>query len=116
MRTVSPVKRGRPRKTIPADALIPFRTEEIVLFEEFEQMNKPRTRRLDPLVKKPEELLIKKKGARRRMNPATSDRNYSSDEVEFMNALDEYKRASGHLFPTCTEILGVLRGLGYEKM
>jgi hypothetical protein len=52
----------------------------------------------------------------RQMNPATSERHYTSDEVEFMNALEEFKRASGLTFPTCSEILGVLRSLGYEKV
>jgi len=32
-----------------------------------------------------------------------------------MNALAEFKRASGQKFPTCSEILNVLRSLGYEK-
>jgi len=52
----------------------------------------------------------------KRVNPATSDRHYSLDEVEFMNALSEFKRASGRLFPSCSEILDILRKLGYEKM
>ena len=51
-----------------------------------------------------------------RMNPATSDRHYTLDEVEFMNALSEFKRASGRLFPSCSEILDVLYTLGYEKV
>jgi hypothetical protein len=37
------------------------------------------------------------------------------EEVEFMNALEQYKRTSGRMFPTCSEILEVLRKLGYEK-
>ena len=32
-----------------------------------------------------------------------------------MAALDEYKRTSGRMFPTCSEILEVLRKLGYSK-
>ena len=32
-----------------------------------------------------------------------------------MSALDEYKRRSGRMFPTCSEVLEVVRGLGYEK-
>jgi hypothetical protein len=51
----------------------------------------------------------------RRMNPATSERSYTPEEVEFMNALAEFKRASGRMFPTCCEILDVLRSLGYDK-
>lgn len=32
-----------------------------------------------------------------------------------MNALDLYKRTNGRMFPTCSEILEVIRSLGYEK-
>lgn len=52
---------------------------------------------------------------RRQIDPTTCERDYSVEEVEFMNALDKYKRDSGRMFPTCSEILEVIRGLGYEK-
>ncbi len=52
---------------------------------------------------------------RRQIDPTTCERDYSPDEVEFMGALDEYKRRSGRMFPTCSEVLEVIRGLGYEK-
>ncbi len=52
---------------------------------------------------------------RRQIDPTTCERDYSPDELEFMNALDEYKRRSGRMFPTCSEILEVLRAIGYEK-
>jgi len=52
---------------------------------------------------------------RRQIDPTTCERNYSVEEIEFMNALEAYKRASGRMFPTCSEILEVLQGLGYEK-
>jgi len=52
---------------------------------------------------------------RRQIDPTTCERDYSSDEVEFMNALDEYKRTSGRMFPTCSEILEVIKKLGYQK-
>ena len=32
-----------------------------------------------------------------------------------MNAMEEYKRTSGRMFPTCSEVLEVLQKLGYEK-
>jgi hypothetical protein len=53
---------------------------------------------------------------RRQIDPTTCERDYSDCEVEFMHALDKYKRASGRMFPTCSEVLEVLRGLGYEKV
>jgi hypothetical protein len=52
---------------------------------------------------------------RRQIDPTTCERDYTNDEVEFMNALDEYKRRNGRMFPTCSEVLEVIRGLGYAK-
>ncbi|HEY2761902.1 MAG TPA: hypothetical protein VGI75_14195 [Pirellulales bacterium] len=53
---------------------------------------------------------------RRQIDPTTCERDYSNDEVEFMHALDAYKRTSGRMFPTCSEVLEVLRDLGYAKL
>jgi hypothetical protein len=52
---------------------------------------------------------------RRQIDPTTCERDYSQDEIEFMQALDEYKRRNGRMFPTCSEILEVVRGLNYVK-
>lgn len=52
---------------------------------------------------------------RRQIDPTTCERDYSDDEVEFMHALDQYKRTSGRMFPTCSEVLEVIRNLGYVK-
>jgi hypothetical protein len=52
---------------------------------------------------------------RRQIDPTTCERDYTDAEIEFMHALDEYKRRNGRMFPTCSEILEVVRGLGYEK-
>ena len=52
---------------------------------------------------------------RRLIDPTTCERDYSTDEVEFMNAMNDYKRRSGRMFPTCSEILEVIRNLGYSK-
>jgi hypothetical protein len=52
---------------------------------------------------------------RRQIDPTTCERDYSTDEIEFMKALDDYKRASGRMFPTCSEILEVFKSLGYVK-
>jgi len=54
--------------------------------------------------------------ARRRLiDPTTCERDYSADEVEFMRALDQYKRSTGRMFPTCSEMLEVIRSLGYVR-
>src|SRR5207248_7780997 len=53
---------------------------------------------------------------RRQIDPTTCEREYSDDEIEFMHALDAYKRTSGRMFPTCSEILEVIRNLGYVRV
>lgn len=53
---------------------------------------------------------------RRQIDPTTCERDYSDSEVEFMNALDAYKRTSGRMFPTCSEVLEVIRGIGYTQL
>lgn len=53
---------------------------------------------------------------RRQIDPTTCERDYSTEEIEFMQAMDAYKRSSGRMFPTCSEILEVIRGLGYDKV
>ena len=59
----------------------------------------------------------RRKGQRRRqIDPTTCERDYTGDELEFMRALDEYKRTSRRMFPTCSEILEVVRSLGYVKL
>lgn len=52
---------------------------------------------------------------RRQIDPTTCERDYSGDEVEFMQAMDAYKRQNGRMFPTCSEILEVIRDLGYSR-
>lgn len=52
---------------------------------------------------------------RRYVDPTTCDRDYSVAEIEFMNAMQAYKQKSGRMFPTWSEVLEVLRDLGYEK-
>jgi len=58
----------------------------------------------------------KKVNRRRQIDPTTCERDYTDQEVEFMNAIDDYKRTSGRMFPTCSEVLEVLRNLGYVKV
>ena len=53
---------------------------------------------------------------RRQIDPTTCERDYSDAEIEFMSAMDEYKRTSGRMFPTCSEVLEVLRELGYVQL
>lgn len=53
---------------------------------------------------------------RRQIDPTTCERDYTDEEIEFMQALDAYKRANGRMFPTCSEILEVIRDMGYVRM
>jgi len=54
-------------------------------------------------------------GRRRRIDPTTCDREYRPEEIEFMTAVEHYKRRSGRAFPTCCELLEVVRSLGYVR-
>jgi hypothetical protein len=54
-------------------------------------------------------------GRRRLVDPTTCEREYSAAEMEFMQAIQVYKHQSGRMFPTWSEVLEVLRGLGYQK-
>lgn len=52
---------------------------------------------------------------RRQVDPTTCERDYSDEEIVFMKAMDLYKRANRRPFPTWSEVLEVLRSLGYRK-
>ena len=52
---------------------------------------------------------------RRQIDPTTCERDYTADEIEFMKAMDDYKRLNGRPFPTWSEVLEVVRGLGYRR-
>jgi hypothetical protein len=52
---------------------------------------------------------------RRQIDPTTCERDYTDDEIEFMRAMDDYKRRSGRQFPTWSEVLEVVRSLGYSR-
>jgi hypothetical protein len=52
---------------------------------------------------------------RRKIDPTTCERDYGPEELEFMRAIEAYKRSSGRLFPTCSEVLEVVRSLGYRR-
>ncbi|HVU90404.1 MAG TPA: hypothetical protein VHD36_23975 [Pirellulales bacterium] len=75
-----------------------------------------RRKKAGPVVVERRKLERRVKVARRRqIDPTTCERDYTDEEVEFMNAMNAYKRTSGRMFPTCSEVLEVLRNLGYVK-
>src|SRR6516225_6040983 len=53
---------------------------------------------------------------RRQVDPTTCERDYNDDEIAFMKAMDQYKRANRRPFPTWSEVLEVLHSLGYRKV
>lgn len=40
----------------------------------------------------------------------------SDEQFEFLMAIEEYKRANSKPFPTWTEVLEVMKALGYRKV
>src|SRR6516165_10277525 len=59
----------------------------------------------------------REKGERRRqIDPTTCERDYTDEEIDFMKAMDQYKRANRRPFPTWSEVLEVVRALGYRKV
>jgi hypothetical protein len=53
---------------------------------------------------------------RHRSAPSTSDRLYDADEAEWLLAVERHKAATGDRFLTYTDLLGVLKSLGYAKV
>ena len=52
---------------------------------------------------------------RRQVDPTTCEKDYNDEEIIFMKAMDQYKRSNRRPFPTWSEVLEVLRSLGYRK-
>lgn len=78
--------------------------------------NRKVNRRKESKTSKSEPKNERKVQRRRLIDPTTCERDYSQDEIEFMQAMDEYKRTSGRMFPTCSEILEVLSEMGYRRL
>ncbi|QDU21405.1 hypothetical protein [Urbifossiella limnaea] len=53
---------------------------------------------------------------RRLIDPTTCERDYNDEETEFMKAMDRYKRENRRPFPTWSEVLEVMRSLGYRRV
>jgi len=56
-----------------------------------------------------------KKNRRRRIDPTTFEKQYTDDELEFMNAIQRFKDHSGKSFPTHGDVLKVAAALGYRR-
>ncbi len=57
-----------------------------------------------------------RKDRRRRIDPTTFEKQYTSDEMEFMTAVQRYKVQSGKAFPSHSDILRIAHGLGYRQV
>lgn len=56
-------------------------------------------------------------GRRRSDDRKAAEEGHMSDEqFEFLMAIEEYKRANAKPFPTWTEVLEVMKALGYRKV
>src|SRR5436853_1024595 len=53
---------------------------------------------------------------RRQVDPTTCERDYTEEEILFMKSMDQYKRDNRRPFPTWSEVLEVLRALGYRRV
>jgi hypothetical protein len=56
-----------------------------------------------------------RKERRRRVDPTTFEKQYTEDEIEFMNAIQHFKTQSGKPFPSYGEVLRIAARLGYRK-
>jgi hypothetical protein len=56
-----------------------------------------------------------RKDRRRRVDPTTFEKQYSSEEMEFMTAMQDFKMRTGKTFPTYGEVLQVAQRLGYRR-
>lgn len=57
-----------------------------------------------------------RKERRKRIDPTTFEKQYTEDEMEFMNAMQRFKERTGRPFPTHGEVIKVAVALGYRKL
>jgi hypothetical protein len=55
-----------------------------------------------------------RKERRKRIDPTTFEKQYTEDELEFMNAMQRFKERTGKAFPTHGEVIRVAISLGYR--
>ena len=63
--------------------------------------------------------LDRRRGPGRRLTDerkSAEEGQMSDEQFEFLMAIDEYKRKNARPFPTWTEILEVIKALGYRKV
>ncbi|MHC4740910.1 MAG: hypothetical protein ACYS8Z_03300 [Planctomycetota bacterium] len=63
--------------------------------------------------------LDRRRGPGRRLSDtrkAAEEGRMSDEQFEFLLAIDEYKKSNSRPFPTWTEVLEVIKALGYRKV
>ena len=63
--------------------------------------------------------LDRRRGPGRRLTDerkAAEEGQMSDEQFDFLMAIDEYKRKNARPFPTWTEVLDVIKALGYRKV
>jgi len=63
--------------------------------------------------------LDRRRGPGRRLGDdrkSAEEGNMSDEQFEFLMAIDEYKKKNSRPFPTWTEVLEVIKAIGYRKV
>jgi len=68
----------------------------------------------DRPVQPPVERRVRKE-RRKRIDPTTFEKQYTVDEIEFMNAVQQFKTRHGKSFPSHGDVLRVAVSLGYRR-
>lgn len=68
-----------------------------------------------PATPRPQPEARVRKDRRKRIDPTTFEKQYTDDELEFMNAMQRYKERTGKAFPTYGEVIRVAVSLGYLR-
>jgi hypothetical protein len=53
---------------------------------------------------------------RKRIDPTTFEKQYTEEEIEFMNAMQRFKERTGKSFPTYGDVIKVAVSLGYLRL
>lgn len=71
--------------------------------------------RKDQDAPRPPERRVRKE-RRKRIDPTTFEKQYTDEEMEFMNAMQRFKERTGRPFPSYGEVIKVAVALGYRKL
>jgi hypothetical protein len=56
----------------------------------------------------------RKLNRRRRIDPTTCERDYDMEQLEFLRAMERFRRVSP--FPSCRQVLEIAYSLGYRRV